>query len=117
MHHLPPTDHPAHGMFAMADLVAIGTGEAQPFLFRDALYSARRTFSEAKPAKVKINRLYYIVIRANDALWLISVGPKGGWRREWEFEAGGRFSPQFKIKFCAEHVRACRAAIEEHETS
>ena len=65
MHKLPSADHQAHGMFDVADLVAIGTGEAQPYLFRDALYAARNTFSEAKAAKVKINRLYYIVLRAN----------------------------------------------------
>ena len=118
MHHLPPTDHPAHGMFDVADLVAIGTGEAQPYLFRDALYAARNTFSEAKAAKVKINRLYYIVLRANDALWLISVGRRGGWRREWQFEAGSKgLSSPFKIKFPAEHVRACRAAIDAHQAN
>lgn len=81
-HLLPPAAHPARELFDVAHLAAIATG-AEPLLtLPGALFSARRTFA-ANPAA---RRLAFIVLRAeNDQLDLISVGPRGGWRREWRF--------------------------------
>lgn len=84
MHHLPPADHAAREMFDISDLVAIGTGAERPATLQEALHSARQTFASSMPGLVR--RVMFIVRKADDALWLISVGPKGGWRKEWEFE-------------------------------
>lgn len=81
-HLLPPAAHPARELFDVAHLAAIATGEQPLITLPGALFSARRAF-EANPA---IKRLAYIVLRAeNDQIDLITVGRRGGWRKEWRF--------------------------------
>lgn len=83
-HLLPPASHPARAMFDVADLVAIGTGATRPIFMDQAKRAARATFA-ANPSGL-IRRLFYIVMRSDtDVLELISVGPRGGHRREWTF--------------------------------
>lgn len=43
-------------------------------------------FLEANPAAKRVNT---VVIRAeNDERWLISFGPRGGWKKVWNFGTG-----------------------------
>lgn len=81
---LPPAGHPARELFDVADLVAVTTGERPLAVLPEALSSARR-FLAANPAA---RRVACIVLRAdNDQVDLITVGPRGGWRKEWRFGA------------------------------
>ena len=50
--------------------------------FQEALRSARKNF----PAGAK--SVVTICLRADDERWLIAVGPRGGWRRLWNFGTG-----------------------------
>jgi plasmid stabilization system protein ParE len=84
---IPTTDHPARD--AMGDLAHIAevldrrNVERLPD-FAEAIRSARRTIA-ATPAARAVN---IICLRADDERWLISVGPRGGWRRVWNFGTG-----------------------------
>jgi hypothetical protein len=50
--------------------------------FSTALRNARRNF----PASAKSVNL--ICLRSDDERWLISVGPRGGWKKIWNFGTG-----------------------------
>ena len=50
--------------------------------FREALCAARKSF----PAGAKSVNI--VCLRADDERWLISVGPRGGWKRLWNFGTG-----------------------------
>lgn len=50
--------------------------------FREALSNVRKNFP------VGAECVYIVCIRANDERWLISVGPRGGWKRIWNFGNG-----------------------------
>lgn len=82
-HLLPPPGHKAREMFDVSDLAAIGTKQRQAPLFRDCLASAKRSFAADTSGAMK--RIMFICLRADDSLWLISVGRRGGWRKEWDF--------------------------------
>ena len=86
MHHLPPPGSPLLEMFDISDLVAIGTGAERPATLPEALRSAKKSFAADTAGLTR--RIVYICLMADDALWLVSVGPKGGWRKEWEFQPG-----------------------------
>jgi hypothetical protein len=82
-HSLPPQGHPARDMFDVADLVAVSTG-AYPVAcdnFR-LRRSARETFARCDAAR----RITFFKVNAsNDQLELVSVGRRGGIRKEWTF--------------------------------
>lgn len=82
---VPLSGSPLREAFELEDLVAIGYGERDVPDLPKARRLARGWFEGAglKPARV-----FYIVLRADDHLDLISIGPRGGWKREWRF---GRF--------------------------
>lgn len=84
MHKLPPAGHPARELFEISDLVAIGTKERRAPNLPEALRSARLSFDADTTGALR--RCVFIVHKCDDALWLVSVGPRGGWRKEWEFE-------------------------------
>lgn len=86
--HLPTADHKARTMFDMESLVEILDPRNADKLvcFREAICKARRTIAESNGA---INRVVTVCIRADDERWLISVGARGGWRKEWNFGTGG----------------------------
>lgn len=79
---LPLTGSPQREWFDVADLVAVTTGERPLLCLPQALRQARDLFA-ANPAA---RRVAFIVLRAeNDQVDLITVGPRGGWKREWRF--------------------------------
>ena len=84
---LPPQNHPAREMLGdMANLVEVldrRNLEKMP-AFEQAIRIGRRTLAGNPEAK----RAFIICLRADDERWLISVGPRGGWRKEWNFGAG-----------------------------
>ena len=52
----------------------------------EAVRAARKMF---EGEGVKPARVCFVVLRADsDERWLISVGPRGGWRKEWNFGNG-----------------------------
>lgn len=48
------------------------------------------TFSQALRAEVPAGAraVNVVCLRANDERWLIAVGPRGGWRKVWNFGTG-----------------------------
>ncbi len=52
----------------------------------EALRSARKMF---EGEGLKPSRVCFVILRADsDERWLISIGPRGGWRKEWNFGSG-----------------------------
>jgi len=64
-------------LFDVSDLVSWRTLPTFP----QALRGARATVA-GDPAIAAVNS---ICLRANGDVWLIKVGPRGGWRRLWNF--------------------------------
>ena len=82
-HTLPPLSHPARELFAVADLAAVGTGSV-PVLA--GLHRARKAALRLLDAMPAARRVALFHVRAeDDMLELVSVGRKGGIRREWVF--------------------------------
>ena len=81
---LPPQGHIGREMVAIDHLVEILDRRNLSKLlgFREAIISARKEF----PAGAKSVAL--VCLRSDDERWLISVGPKGGWKRIWNYGAG-----------------------------
>lgn len=52
--------------------------------FPNAIRAAKEAFAFA-PGIKKVN---IVCLRANDECWLISVGPRGGWKLVWNFGNG-----------------------------
>ena len=82
-HLLPPQGHPAREMFAVEDLVAAANGDypvpCQNWQLRK---SAAATFAGNSAAK----RVVFIKVNpTNDQVELVSIGRRGGVRREWVF--------------------------------
>lgn len=71
--------------FVIEDLLAIEAGQYVPPSLPEARQLARESFARWREAVIKPVRVFYIVLRADDNLDLISIGPRGGWRREWRF--------------------------------
>lgn len=85
---LPSSDHPARE--AMGDLASVAeilnpANLAKLPEFSRALSQGRRAIADANGAIKGIN---YICLRADDERWLITIGPRGGWRKLWNFGAG-----------------------------
>ena len=89
MFHLPPQTHKARELMGeMSTLVEQlnpkNAGKLVPVW--KALRSAREIFEKSS---LKPSRICFVVIRLDsEERWLISVGPKGGWRKEWNFGNG-----------------------------
>lgn len=87
MFHLPPTAHKARAflgdMSALADtLHPTNAAKLRPVwqIVRDT----RPMFGDRA-----VKRVYAVTVRFDTGeRWLISVGRKGGWRKEWNFGAG-----------------------------
>lgn len=57
--------------------------------FKTALRSACAAFADdAAAGRPMIKQINMICLRANDERWLIGVGPRGGWRKLWNFGTG-----------------------------
>lgn len=68
----------------MGDIIAVGTGKMRPATLREALVGAKRFMAAERAARSVLS----IVRKADDALWIIEIGRRGGWRKIWELEAG-----------------------------
>ena len=53
--------------------------------FRQAVRQGQKTIEASNGA---IKSVAYICLRADDERWLVSVGPKGGWKKVWNFGKG-----------------------------
>ena len=80
---LPPTNHIAQfaPIEVLVDLLDRRNIEKLPS-FQEALRIAHKNF----PAGAK--SVIIGCLRANDERWLISVGPRGGWKKIWNFGDG-----------------------------
>lgn len=84
---LPTADHPAReAMGDIAHLVEILDPRNAARLpdFGEAIRSARRTIASAPAAR----RVNVVCLRGDDERWLVSVGPRVGWKRLWNFGTG-----------------------------
>lgn len=90
MFHLPPQTHKARELAGdMAHLVEVldPANIAKMPVTWQALRSARAMF---EGDGIRPSRVCMVVLRADsDERWLISIGPRGGWRKEWNFGNGG----------------------------
>lgn len=89
----PPADHIAAGAYAPEDLQAIASGQFFPPDLQQAKRLAREAFGRYHGARIMPKALIYLVLRADDQIDLISVGPRGGWKVLWSF---GQYS-EFRI--------------------
>lgn len=74
---LPAADSPLRQMFSVEDL-ALRLGSVP--LFRDAMRSAAAMFEDRAVSSVNL-----VCRRMDGEIWLVQVGPKGGWKRLWNF--------------------------------
>ena len=89
MFHLPAQTHKARELIGDMATLAVTLDPANaaklPAVWQ-ALRSARAMF---EGAGLKPSRVCLVILRADSGeRWLISVGPKGGWRKEWNFGSG-----------------------------
>lgn len=88
---LPTADHPARALMGDVATVAetlhpANVGKLLTTL--QARKAAERMFAEMGRMGA-VRRVCFIVVRAeSDERWLISFGPRGGWRKEWNFGTG-----------------------------
>lgn len=87
-HLLPPQGHPARDMFDVQSLVDIAEGRVPVPAQRFAVRRSAERFLAANPAARRVVSFY--LNGSNDQLELVSVGPRGGWKREWVFGPIGR---------------------------
>lgn len=86
MFFLPPADHKAREFMGdiahVAEVLAPGNRALVP-TFPEARAVAKRMFANGA-----VKRVFSICMRADGEFWLISVGARGGWRKEWNFGKG-----------------------------
>ena len=88
---LPPIDHPAREAYDPDDLLRIARGQYVPCSLPEAHGLARESFGRFKGAALKPSALVYMVLRADDNVDLISIGPRGGRKLLWRFGPIGEF--------------------------
>ena len=81
----PPIGHPVNEAFDRDDLARIARGQYVPCSLREAHALARDSFERFKGAALKPMALIYMVLRADDNVDLISIGPRGGRKVLWRF--------------------------------
>lgn len=82
---LPPMTHPARE--AMGDLATVAEILNPANLGRLREFS--RALSETRAHFPKgAKSVNVICLRADDERWLIAVGPRGGWKKLWNFGTG-----------------------------
>lgn len=83
----PLANHPARALMDIASIVEILNPDNASNLL--STMQARRAAERAFEADKAVRRVCFVVIRADsDERWLISFGPRGGWRKEWNFGNG-----------------------------
>jgi hypothetical protein len=80
---LPPQDSAIRECFDTAHLAELCAPENRLKLptFREALSNAKAFFLENK----SVRNVNSVTLRADGELWLIQVGPRGGWKVLWNF--------------------------------
>lgn len=82
---LPPLGSDAREAFDVEELVRIGLGQFIPPSLPECRALAREAFERYHGAAIQPARLVYFCLRADDQIELISIGPRGGMKREWRF--------------------------------
>lgn len=80
---LPLSGSPVRELFDVAHLVEIAdpANRAKLATFRECISNARKMYAGNKAIKA----VHSFCLRANGELWLIRVGPRGGWKKVWNF--------------------------------
>ena len=81
---LPPQDHKARELMDIRHMAVVlnPANAANLPAIHQAVSMARRYFETELAAR----RVCYVIIKYDTAeRWLISIGRKGGWRKEWNF--------------------------------
>jgi len=78
---LPPRDSEIRDLFTVEQLAEMTTNGNTPPTFNEARYSARQQFQACKG----IRGIFMICMRADDEIWLVRFGSRGGWKRLWNF--------------------------------
>ena len=87
MFHLPTINHPARALIDVAHVAEVLAPQNVAKLL--STLQARKAAERAFEADKAVRRVCFIVLRADsDERWLISFGPRGGWRKEWNFGTG-----------------------------
>jgi hypothetical protein len=84
---LPPADHIAREHYDLATLAEQldPANVARLPDFRAAVANARRSIDASNGA---ISGMTVVCLRGDDERWLVHVGPRGGWRKLWNFGTG-----------------------------
>lgn len=54
-----------------------------------SVWQARKLAEHQFAVNPATRRVFFVIIRADsDQRWLVSFGPRGGWRKEWNFGTG-----------------------------
>lgn len=81
-HKLPAADSKLRELFTVEQLVEYGTRKTLPPTLAETRAAARKTFEIGGGA---IHSITSFVLRADDRLQLVTIGPKGGYRVRWNF--------------------------------
>lgn len=84
---LPPASSPARALIDLASIAEIlapeNAGKLMP------IWQARKVAEGMFAADKAIARVALVIVRADtDERWLVTFGPRGGWRKEWNFGTG-----------------------------
>jgi hypothetical protein len=84
---LPPASSPARELIDVASIAEIlapaNIAKLQP------IWQARKAALAMIEADSAIKRIAMVIVRADtDERWLVTFGPRGGWRKEWNFGTG-----------------------------
>jgi hypothetical protein len=88
---LPPLPHPSRRFFDPADLAAKLENRTIEF-FRNALAKARQDVQSGHKAPI-----HFLSARADGQIWLCAVGPRGGWKKVWNFSRAKPAKKSYKI--------------------
>lgn len=84
---LPPASSHARSLIDLASIAEIlapeNAGKLMP------IWQARKVAEGMFAADKAIARVALVIVRADtDERWLVTFGPRGGWRKEWNFGTG-----------------------------
>lgn len=82
---LPPADSDLRDAFDVEELVRIGLRKYIPPSRPEVRRLAREAFERYRGARIQPKRLFYFVLAGDDSIDLVSIGSRGGLKREWRF--------------------------------
>ena len=84
---LPPAGHKSREMMGDMASLAVILDPVNAMKLPSTNEACRRA-TETLARDTGATRVFSVIIRGDDERWLISVGPRGGWVKEWNFGKG-----------------------------